>query len=381
MMEKQRKIIEICLLILIIAATVFMFLGFAKQSLPFMLGDGIEADYTRARVIEIVESHLEPYGDKDNNLVGEQVINVKFTEGKLKGQVITLTNYITIDHSVILKEGMRVIVGVDAPATAEPYYTLYNKDRTFAIVGIIGAFVLLVVLIGKKNGLLSCIALAFTVASVFYILLPNIYIGKNGVFFAFIVVLLSSAVTCFCISGLSKKTLINLLGASVGCISSALIYKICMALLNISGAAVEEAETLVIISQKTGLSLNNLLLASIMIVSLGAVMDVAVSMGASLGEIKSLNPNVSAKQLMKSGMNIGRDMIGTMTNTLILAFVGGTLATILILMAYGVHTTQLVSSNFIALEVAQGIAGSTAVVLTVPISAFIASVGYTIKCK
>lgn len=101
------------------------------------------------------------------------------------------------------------------------------------------------------------------------------------------------------------------------------------------------------------------------------------SMGAALSEIKELNPDTSAKQLWKSGMNIGRDMIGTMTNTLILAFVGGTLATLLVLISYGVHTTQLLSSNFIALELAQGIAGSAAVVLTVPISAAICSVGYT----
>ena len=104
-------------------------------------------------------------------------------------------------------------------------------------------------------------------------------------------------------------------------------------------------------------------------------MDIAVSISASLQEIVSLKPEIKKKELFRSGMNIGRDAIGTMTNTLILAFAGGTLATLLVLISYGVQFHQLVSSNFLALEIAQGLAGSAAIILTVPISAFVNAVG------
>ena len=105
-------------------------------------------------------------------------------------------------------------------------------------------------------------------------------------------------------------------------------------------------------------------------------MDVAVSIGASLFEIRELNPEITSKELFKSGMNIGRDMIGTMTNTLILAFSGGAITTLMVLISYGVQYNQLISSNYISLEVAKGLAGSAAVVLTVPISAAVCAYAY-----
>ena len=124
-----------------------------------------------------------------------------------------------------------------------------------------------------------------------------------------------------------------------------------------------------------------ILVASVLISSLGAVMDVAVSMCASLTEIRELNPKIDSKELFKSGMNIGRDMIGTMTNTLILAFTGGALANLIVFMSYGIQFHQLVSSNFLALEIATGISGSAAVVLTVPISAAVTAFGTQKKEK
>ena len=118
------------------------------------------------------------------------------------------------------------------------------------------------------------------------------------------------------------------------------------------------------------------LFAAVTVASLGAVMDVAVSLGASLQEISNLNPHIGRKELFHSGMNIGKDMIGTMTNTLILAFAGGTLSTLLVFVAYGVQFHQFLSSNLLALEIAKGFAGSAAVVMTVPISAAVCALGY-----
>ena len=149
-----------------------------------------------------------------------------------------------------------------------------------------------------------------------------------------------------------------------------------MAILHITGCNLDAAEDLVLIAQATGLRLGDVLLSGVMVSALGAVMDVAVSMGASLGEISGLNPEMGRTELFRSGMNIGRDMIGTMTNTLILAFAGSSQATLMVLISYGVQYNQLMSSNFLTLEAAQGIAGSMAVVLTVPISAAVCAVGY-----
>lgn len=138
----------------------------------------------------------------------------------------------------------------------------------------------------------------------------------------------------------------------------------------------EETESLILITQATGMRLNGILFAGIMVAALGAVMDVAVSLGAALYEIQILNPKISGRELFQSGMNIGRDMIGTMTNTLILAFSGGSLSTLLVFISYGIQFKQLISSDFFAVEVVQGIAGSSAVILTVPITAMVCAIGY-----
>lgn len=138
----------------------------------------------------------------------------------------------------------------------------------------------------------------------------------------------------------------------------------------------EETESLTLITQATGMRLNGILFAGIMVAALGAVMDVAVSLGAALYEIQLLNPKISGRELFQSGMNIGRDMIGTMTNTLILAFAGGSLSTLLVFISYGIQFNQLISSDFFAVEVVQGIAGSSAVILTVPITAMVCAIGY-----
>lgn len=97
-------------------------------------------------------------------------------------------------------------------------------------------------------------------------------------------------------------------------------------------------------------------------------MDVAVSLTAALMELVAVDPSVTARQVMKSGFNIGKDMIGTMSNTLILAFAGTALNTMLVLTAYGVSRTQFISSDYLAIELAQGLSATIGVILTVPIT-------------
>lgn len=115
--------------------------------------------------------------------------------------------------------------------------------------------------------------------------------------------------------------------------------------------------------------------------ALGAVMDVGMSVAASLEEIHTLNPALNARALMGSGMRIGRDMIGTMTNTLILAYTGTALTTMILLLAYGYDMGHLLSSDYLAMELAQGIASTGGVVLTVPMASVISALVYTREKK
>lgn len=363
----KKSIIEYALLAVIIIAMIFMVAGFGKRGTAVSLYETSTSRYIRGTVTEIISEDLS-YAEKEY-LTGYQSVRVNLGDG----EEVVIDNYITATHNVVLREGSSVVVYADMPEGIEAYYSIYNYDRSFGIFAVSAAFLLLVILVGRKKGFMSCVGLLFTVCTVVCILLPELFEGSNAAPTAVIAVIVSTAVSCFCISGLSKKTLFNIASTVLGTVSAGLIYRAFMFILNLSGTAMSEAESLILISRSTGLELNGILFAGVLVSSLGAVMDVAVSMGASLHEIKELNPDISPKELFRSGMNIGRDMIGTMTNTLILAFTGGTLATLIVFMSYGIQFNQLLSSNFLALEVATGIAGSSAVVLTVPISAAVFS--------
>lgn len=372
----KKQFLEYLLLVVIFVLMFAMILGFYKTEYSYSMYETGTRHYVRGTVTEIVDQELTLAGVDGEYFTGFQNLRVKILEGELKGETVNIDNYVTAQHNVVVNEGRRVVVCADTPENAEPYFTLYNYDRATSVWILVAIFVLIVIIVGEKKGFMSCIGLGFTMCMVIGGLLPSLYNGGNATVVSIITVILSTAVSCFCISGLTKKTVYNIISAAVGCLSAGIIYKIFALILSISGVSMEETESLVLISQSTGLKLSGVLFAGVMISALGAVMDVAVSIGASLYEIRELNPEITTKKLFKSGMNIGKDMIGTMTNTLILAFAGSSIATLIALASYGVQYNQLLSSNYIALEVAKGLAGSAAVVLTVPISALVCAFGY-----
>jgi len=135
----------------------------------------------------------------------------------------------------------------------------------------------------------------------------------------------------------------------------------------------EQAESLLLISGDGGLKVKGLLICGVLLSSLGAVMDVAMSISSSINEIHIVNKKLKWKELFVSGMNIGKDAMGTMANTLILAFTGSSLNLMLLIYSYGVPYNQLMNTDLIAIEILQGISGSLGIILTVPIVAYAAS--------
>ena len=116
------------------------------------------------------------------------------------------------------------------------------------------------------------------------------------------------------------------------------------------------------------LRLGDLLVGGILIAALGAVNDVAMSISSSMNELVAVNPDLTRRRLLRSGMNIGRDMVGTMTNTLILALVGNGLVLMIYLSSLEPSFKQLMSTAFLSVEMVQALASSLGVILAVPMS-------------
>lgn len=325
--------------------------------------------YERAKVTAVLSEQLEPSAIEPTQQLGQQQLEVVLQSG----ETIELTNYLTDIHNVPVSEGQRVIICVDAPENVEPYYTLYNYDRSGAVAGIVLIFIALMVLIGRRRGFDAALALFFSVLFLIRVTIPLIYNGASPVAVGLLTVFVATAVTILLMYGFHLRGMMAIGVTLAGECAACLFFLLFSQMLHISGFQTEEADGLLVVAQNTGLDIKQLLFAATMIAAVGAVMDMAVSLLSSLWEIQQTEPEIKPRQLVHSGFNIGRDMIGTMSNTLIFAFIGGALGTVLLLYSYGIQLHQMLSSDYIAVELAQGICGTVAVILSVPFSSIAAA--------
>ena len=244
--------------------------------------------------------------------------------------------------------------------------SVYSKDRIVAVAAFVGIFLLLICVIGGKNGVKSVIGLVFTFVAIFMIYIPLIYRGFSPFWAAVIITIITTIVTMYLISGIAVKTLCAILGTVIGVLLAGLSAWLFGRVADIDGYNVSNIETLAYVGQITNIQIGGLLFSGILIASLGAVMDVAMSVSSAISEIHDKAPQLGCLELFKSGMNVGRDMMGTMSNTLILAFVGSAVSELVINYAYNLPFRQIINSYNIGIEIMQGVSGSIGVILTMP---------------
>lgn len=258
---------------------------------------------------------------------------------------------------------------------------VYNYDREAAIAVLLAVFFGLMWLVGGKKGFNSILALIFTFVAVIMMYIPMMYIGVSPFIAATITVVIITLVTFILIADFQMKSIGAMLGTIFGVIVSGLIALVFGHFGHVTGFNVDDIENLIYVGQNSRLDIGGMLFSGILIASLGAVMDVAMSVSTSLHEIKEQRSEITAKEIFKSGINIGRDMIGTMSNTLILAYVGGSLGLVMIIYAYSYQMHQILNMYSIAIEIMRGVAGTIGIILTVPITSLIMSVLLTREKK
>lgn len=359
----------LAILVLLVTA-VLALMPSVSVSFQSLVSDTVS--YIPGTVLEVVEEELTPSDLKGGPQLGEQTLTIELKDGSQ----ITLTNYLTNTHNILAREGMRVVVCVDAPENVEPYYTLYQYDRSVGLGVVVAIFLLLMLLVGGEKGFYATLALAFSLVFLLKITVPVIYSGGSPILAGLAMVLVSTAVTVFLIYGLSPRGVLGIGVVLAGEFVACGLFLLFSLLLHLSGFKSSDAENLLVAAQNTGLNISTVLFAATMIASLGAVMDVAVSLLSALWEVRLADPDITGRGLWRAGLRMGRDMIGTMSNTLIFAFAGGSLTTLLVLMTYGTDPVQLLHSDYIALELAHGLCGTCAVILTVPLASLVSAAVY-----
>ena len=328
----------------------------------------------KARVIEIVyddlaESRPDVPIESDFRY---QHLKIEILTGKHKGEVYTVRNTIelAIPYRLIFRLHEKMILQVDEDEEIGKIINLkiYERARDTKVYALIVLFSASLIIVGKKNGLKALITLGITVGLIFGIFLPCIIRGFNPILLALAVCSSATVITLLIISGNNKKTYTAIIGTIGGVIIAGIFAFIAGKILMLTGLGNEDAQMLAFIPQHRRIDYQGLLFAGIMIGALGAVMDVAMSISSAMWEIISVSPDISKKQLIKSGMNIGRDIIGSMSNTLILAYVSTSIPVLLLFILFSNGFTEIINLELLASEVLRAVAGSIGLICTIPIT-------------
>lgn len=347
----------------------------------YYIYDNETISYMKATVLSIESDNTIQSIDFGDWSLGTQELLVKFTSGELKGEEVLVRNNLSETQNVTVKEGSKIVVKADMPNNVTPYFSVYNYDRDISLIVVVILFICAMIFVAKIKGLKSVIGLMYSLFVIICFLLHAIYRGWSPIIVTIITVILISMISLLLLNGFCEKTYTSIIATITGVVISTILFMIMQSVLKLSGYHLDEAESLIMISRSTGLKIDEVFFSAVLISSLGAVIDTAMSIASAIYEIREVNPSIKRVELYKSGVSIGQDMIGTMCQTLILAFVGSSIATLLVLIAYGTQFNQFMSSNYIALEVVQAVAGSTAIIFTVPITAWLSTLTHKDKKK
>lgn len=353
------------LFVCVFAVFVFKLNQVEKTELVVRTGQTFE----KGKVTEILQDNLDTNGTR----VGEQKVRVKMLTGARKGEELDITSSSGYLFGAACKIGMKVIV-MQSVAGETTIASVYTQDREWVIYIFALLYLLALCIIGGKQGIKGCLGLVFTFFCVIFVYLPLVYLRFSPFWAAVFICFLTTLVTMYLIGGPTKKTCAATLGTLAGVVLAGLSAWCFSKASGISGYNVSDIETLMTLWNTNRIQVGGLLFSGLLISCLGATMDVAMSISSAIDEIYKQNASLSRKELFKAGMRVGRDMMGTDSNTLILAFAGSSVSTLLLDYAYDLPYQQIINSNNIGIAIMQGLAGSSGIVLSVPLTVLICAV-------
>ncbi len=329
--------------------------------------------YMTGRVEEILTRDEQFYGEDDSMRDLTLTFTVDVGDARVHATQTISDGMIAGDRREVAP-GDRITLMNNAGDDMEPNYVFIGFIRTDALIGLAVIFLLAIILFGRGKGVLAMIALALTCAAVFGCFVPAVLAGKNIYLWTFIVCTYIVASTLLLIGDAGKKSLAAMLGCLGGTLAAGLVMAVADCFLHMTGFVDDNAAFLLYLDTPVPIDLRALLYAAILIGALGAVMDVAVDISSSLAEIAAKVERISFGALFRSGVTIGRDLIGTMSNTLILAYVGSSISVIL-LVAGGSGTSlfYILNQERIVFEILQAIVGSFGILSALPLTAAVSA--------
>ena len=361
---------------LVLLALFLVFVARINQvdKIPLVSREG--QTFEKGVVVEILQDNLQPGGTR----VGEQVVRVRMTTGALKGQEVVTTSSAGFLFGAPCTVGMKVVV-MQSLAGDTVVSSVYSQDREYQVLAFAAIYLLALCAIGGRQGIKSAGSLALTFCCILFVYLPLVYRGWSPFWTAVLVCAVTTAASMWLIAGPTRKALVAAGGTVAGVVLAGIFSALFSFSTGITGWNVSDIETLMTLWNTAGIQVGGLLFSGLLISSLGAMMDVGMSIASAMAEVLAQAPGIARKDLFQAGMRVGRDMMGTNSNTLILAFAGGSLSMLVLNYAYDLPWLQVINSNNIGIAIMQGLAGSFGVVVSVPATVAIATVLYTLPGK
>lgn len=318
---------------------------------------------------------VETFGDIKNSPTGElnqvkQSVEVKILSGSHKGEKFFIENMLMGNpaYDIDLKEGDKVVLHAEQSGGGMDFF-IADKYRVMTLYLLAGLFFGLLLLVGHKKGFFSLISILVTLGLIFWALTPLILSGMNPILATVLICVLASVIAIYLVGGLNSKSTAAILGTVLSLTIAGLLSVISIKFASLTGFSSEES--MFLFTAHPTLNFVGVLASAMIIGALGAVMDIGMSISSTVNELFVSSPQMSVRELFSSGMNVGRDIIGTMANTLILAYLGGALS--LVLLSSNIDMQKFFNLNQVATEISSALIGSIAIVLCVPITAIIAA--------
>ncbi len=382
-MKKSSRIGIIIYIATVIISAIFVFAG-NRICMPELFENSDE-EYYRAKVLEIGGTKVDEFSldDGATTVTNKSILfTALIKSGPYKGESVICIQSV---DSMYAHQPRDVKVG-DSILVSLPGYEIDGSDadwifiehnRIGTIYLMCGMFLLFILLIGRFKGLSTIISLMFTVFAIFLVYIPAILKGFNVYVMTLIVGIFIIFMSLIIINGWNKKTLCAIVGNIIGVAVSGVLAHIMSRAFGLTGIVDEDYVLLTLMD--TPVDLKAIVWGGVLIGSLGAVMDIAMSIASAMKELNDTMRDKSFGRMLRSGMNIGRDAIGTMTNTLILAYIGGALATVLLLVAYNKNILYLFNMEMIIAELLSAIVGSMGILAAVPATALFSAYVYNKK--
>ncbi|WP_347707734.1 YibE/F family protein [Clostridium sp. 1001271B_151109_B4] len=362
-------------LICLVAIIVLLLIPTGFQKAIYTNAEGVKVKILEVNNDSIISSGLIQSG--------EQSATIKVLSGSFKGEIHEGVNLLSgsLETDKIFKAGDYAFALIERTSNDEFLFAnLVDHYRLHLEVLLIGFFVVLLIIFSGSTGVRTIISFVFTLICILKVFVPMLLKGYHPIYLALIIGIVISTVTLILVGGFTKKAYSAIFGSIAASLITCVLAIFFGNLFNIHGSILQWSESL-IYSGYQNLNLTLIYQAGIYLSCSGAILDLAIDISAAVEEVVDKKPDISRKEILLSGLNVGRSVVGSQTTTLLLAYMGSFIGVMMVYMAQGTPLMSILNTKFISSEIVQTFVGCIGLVIVSPLTSVICSIIYTPKHK